>query len=212
MAEVGIRELLEAGVHFGHQTRRWNPKMRRFIFGERVVPGLVRELRSRAVEVGDDTLGDEAVDHVVEALLEHEDVLRFEIGAAVEHEPPKHASEDEELGDDVARRKTERLTLASVITDERRQRAAAAQTFRLRMEQVLRELGNEGRHVAELADAAEPGQRRNRVVPKPLLDDGHREIPGLGPDFVGEPGEGFESRGGPLVHTGVIGVCGRNLS
>jgi small subunit ribosomal protein S2 len=33
--EIGIRELLEAGVHFGHQTRRWNPKMRRFIFGER---------------------------------------------------------------------------------------------------------------------------------------------------------------------------------
>jgi small subunit ribosomal protein S2 len=35
VAQVGIRELLEAGVHFGHQTRRWNPKMRRFIFGER---------------------------------------------------------------------------------------------------------------------------------------------------------------------------------
>src|SRR5919106_412386 len=35
MAEVGIKELLEAGVHFGHQTRRWNPRMRRFIFGER---------------------------------------------------------------------------------------------------------------------------------------------------------------------------------
>jgi small subunit ribosomal protein S2 len=35
MAEVGIRELLEAGVHFGHQTRRWHPKMRRYIFGER---------------------------------------------------------------------------------------------------------------------------------------------------------------------------------
>jgi small subunit ribosomal protein S2 len=30
-----MRELLEAGVHFGHQTRRWNPKMRRFIFAER---------------------------------------------------------------------------------------------------------------------------------------------------------------------------------
>src|SRR5213592_1509542 len=30
-----MRELLEAGVHFGHQTRRWNPKMRRFIFTER---------------------------------------------------------------------------------------------------------------------------------------------------------------------------------
>ena len=35
MPEVTMRELLEAGVHFGHQTRRWNPKMRRFIFGER---------------------------------------------------------------------------------------------------------------------------------------------------------------------------------
>jgi len=35
VAQIGIRELLEAGVHFGHQTRRWNPKMRRFIFGER---------------------------------------------------------------------------------------------------------------------------------------------------------------------------------
>jgi small subunit ribosomal protein S2 len=30
-----MRELLEAGVHFGHQTRRWNPKMKRFIFAER---------------------------------------------------------------------------------------------------------------------------------------------------------------------------------
>src|SRR6195256_3139734 len=35
VAQSGIKELLEAGVHFGHQTRRWNPKMRRFIFGER---------------------------------------------------------------------------------------------------------------------------------------------------------------------------------
>jgi small subunit ribosomal protein S2 len=33
--DLGIKELLEAGVHFGHQTRRWNPKMRRFIFDER---------------------------------------------------------------------------------------------------------------------------------------------------------------------------------
>lgn len=35
MDQVGLNELLEAGVHFGHQTRRWNPKMRRFIFAER---------------------------------------------------------------------------------------------------------------------------------------------------------------------------------
>jgi small subunit ribosomal protein S2 len=35
MADVGIKELLEAGVHFGHQTRRWDPAMRRYIHGER---------------------------------------------------------------------------------------------------------------------------------------------------------------------------------
>jgi small subunit ribosomal protein S2 len=34
-AVVTMKQLLEAGVHFGHQTRRWNPKMKRFIFGER---------------------------------------------------------------------------------------------------------------------------------------------------------------------------------
>ncbi len=34
MPEAGLKELLEAGVHFGHQTRRWNPNMRRYIFGE----------------------------------------------------------------------------------------------------------------------------------------------------------------------------------
>ena len=35
MPVVTRRELLEAGVHFGHQTRRWNPKMRRYLYGER---------------------------------------------------------------------------------------------------------------------------------------------------------------------------------
>jgi small subunit ribosomal protein S2 len=35
MSEPQLQDLLEAGVHFGHQTRRWNPKMRRFIFAER---------------------------------------------------------------------------------------------------------------------------------------------------------------------------------
>ena len=33
--ETTIKDLLEAGAHFGHQKSRWNPKMRRFIFGER---------------------------------------------------------------------------------------------------------------------------------------------------------------------------------
>ncbi len=35
MTEVTLKEMLEAGVHFGHQTKRWNPKMKRFIYGER---------------------------------------------------------------------------------------------------------------------------------------------------------------------------------
>ena len=35
MTAVTMKELLEAGVHFGHQTKRWNPKMRKYIFGER---------------------------------------------------------------------------------------------------------------------------------------------------------------------------------
>ncbi|MBC7911511.1 MAG: 30S ribosomal protein S2, partial [Pyrinomonadaceae bacterium] len=35
MASVTMKELLEAGVHFGHQVRRWNPKMKEYIFGER---------------------------------------------------------------------------------------------------------------------------------------------------------------------------------
>ena len=35
MVSVTMKELLEAGVHFGHQTKRWNPKMKEFIYGQR---------------------------------------------------------------------------------------------------------------------------------------------------------------------------------
>src|SRR5512147_1155224 len=35
MAEISMRDMLEAGVHFGHQTNRWNPKMKPYIFGAR---------------------------------------------------------------------------------------------------------------------------------------------------------------------------------
>ena len=59
------------------------------------------------------------------------------------------------------------------------------------MVQVLCELRDERRHVAELADAAEPGKGRNRVVPKPFCDHREGEIPCFGADFVGELGEGF---------------------
>ena len=35
MADIAMKQLLEAGVHFGHQTSRWNPKMKPYIFGAR---------------------------------------------------------------------------------------------------------------------------------------------------------------------------------
>jgi small subunit ribosomal protein S2 len=35
MSDVALKDLLQAGVHFGHQTHRWNPKMKRYIFAER---------------------------------------------------------------------------------------------------------------------------------------------------------------------------------
>ena len=35
MVAIALKDLLEAGVHFGHQTKRWNPKMKQYIFGER---------------------------------------------------------------------------------------------------------------------------------------------------------------------------------
>ena len=35
MTKIGIQTLLDAGAHFGHQTRRWNPKMKPYIFGSR---------------------------------------------------------------------------------------------------------------------------------------------------------------------------------
>jgi small subunit ribosomal protein S2 len=49
MPQVELRELLEAGVHFGHQTRRWNPKMRRFIHGERGGIYIIDLLRTKAL-------------------------------------------------------------------------------------------------------------------------------------------------------------------
>ena len=59
MAEVGLKELLEAGVHFGHQTRRWDPRMARYIHGERDGIHIIdliqtQELLSAAQEFGAD--------------------------------------------------------------------------------------------------------------------------------------------------------------
>lgn len=52
MAEVTMKQLLEAGVHFGHQTRRWNPRMRPFIYGER--NGIhILDLRQTVTQIAD---------------------------------------------------------------------------------------------------------------------------------------------------------------
>ena len=50
MANVTVDELLEAGVHFGHQTKRWNPKMKKFIFAAR--NGIPTVLSSRDYAIG----------------------------------------------------------------------------------------------------------------------------------------------------------------
>ncbi|MDX1469141.1 MAG: 30S ribosomal protein S2 [Acidimicrobiia bacterium] len=52
MAEVTMKQLLEAGVHFGHQTRRWNPKMRPYIYGERNGIHII-DLRQTLSQIGD---------------------------------------------------------------------------------------------------------------------------------------------------------------
>ena len=52
MAAVTMKQLLEAGVHFGHQTRRWNPKMRPYIYGERNGIHII-DLRQTVTEVDD---------------------------------------------------------------------------------------------------------------------------------------------------------------
>ena len=54
MATVSLRDMLEAGVHFGHQTRRWNPKMRPYIFGEK-----------NGIHIIDIQLTAKALEHVV---------------------------------------------------------------------------------------------------------------------------------------------------
>jgi len=61
-ADIGIKELLEAGVHFGHQTRRWDPAMRRYIHGERDGIHIIdllqtEELLARARDFGADVAG-----------------------------------------------------------------------------------------------------------------------------------------------------------
>jgi len=68
MAQPQLQELLEAGVHFGHQTRRWNPKMRRFIFAERSGIYLI-DLQKTQAQIG------KAQELIKNVILKGENVL-----------------------------------------------------------------------------------------------------------------------------------------
>ena len=68
MAEVTMKQLLEAGVHFGHQTRRWNPKMSPYIYGERNGIHII-DLRQTVLQVA------EAVDFARDVAVEGGSVL-----------------------------------------------------------------------------------------------------------------------------------------
>jgi small subunit ribosomal protein S2 len=61
MPSFSMRQLLEAGCHFGHQTHRWNPKMKKFIFGERnnihiIDLGQTYPMLSNALQLVSDTV------------------------------------------------------------------------------------------------------------------------------------------------------------
>jgi len=59
MAVISMKQLLEAGVHFGHQTRRWNPKMAQYIFTERhgIYLDVLLELFALRLQLDDFLLG-----------------------------------------------------------------------------------------------------------------------------------------------------------
>ena len=91
---------------------------------------------------------------MVESLLECEHVFRGKLRTTLSDASPEHPPKQLELGDDVPRREPERLALARVIADDRCERAAPVQPFRVRVREMRRELRNERRHVTELADGA----------------------------------------------------------
>jgi len=128
--------------------------------GQLVVARLSGELRGSAIEVGDDALRHEPVDRVVEAPLYDQDVAGAELGCAVGNEPPEHAAQEQELRDDLAWSEAEGLPGAGVLTGLRGERAPDSEPFGLGLEQLTGELGDEGGHVAELAELPEPLQRR----------------------------------------------------
>jgi len=60
MVEISIQEMIEAGAHFGHQTSRWHPKMKQYIFGEKKGVHIIdiektRDLLAKALQVVEET-------------------------------------------------------------------------------------------------------------------------------------------------------------
>ena len=104
--------------------------------GQLVVPGLVGELRGRAVEVRDHALGHQAVDRCVQALLDCEHLFGPELSRTAGDERPEHAPQQQELRHDLARRKAERLSLLRVRAGLRGERAAGAHPLRPRVDEL----------------------------------------------------------------------------
>src|SRR3954453_10858238 len=152
------------------------------------MPGLMRELRRRAVEVRDYALRHQPVDRRVQAVLDGQHLLgtELELSRAAGDERPENAPQEQELRDDLAWGEAERLALAGVRAGLRGELAAAAHPLGARVDELAAELADEGRHVAELAQAAKPLQRWNLVVHEPLLDGVEGEIPGGRLDLGGE--------------------------
>ena len=154
--------------------------------GELVVTRLVRELGGRPVEVGHDALGHEPVDGGVQPLFGREHVLGLQLGRAGGDEAPEDPPQEQELADDLAWCEAERLALARVLTRLRRQPAAAPHALGPRVDELPRELDDERRHVAQLAEPSEALQRRNLVVDQALLDGCDGELPGRSLDLGGK--------------------------
>jgi small subunit ribosomal protein S2 len=157
--------------------------------GQGIAPRAVGELRRRAVEVRADTLDDEAIDRLVEAPLEDLHAGRVEQRAPRRDETPEHTTHKQELGDHLARREAEGLTLARVLTREGGKRASVPEATSLRLSNLAPERPNEAGNVVEAGERVEALEGWHEAVPETLLDDFHGEVPRRPADLSGELGE-----------------------
>jgi small subunit ribosomal protein S2 len=116
-----MRELLEAGVHFGHQTRRWNPKMRRYIFGERGASTSSTSRRRRSCSRRRTTSRGTSRSATARSLRRHE-----EAGAERrrgERDPRRHAVRQQPLARRPAHQLADDLERIAYLHDLRRLKA-----------------------------------------------------------------------------------------